>query len=260
LLRIIQQASSIRRHLEVFLWLNGELQNFFPHDILIAAWGDFKNNTLFFDVISAMPGVRTSRIQAAQLTPLMSRLYAGWVGHGGAPYTIAIEDGLVAMPPSSGSAPARALCEMRSAVVHGVKDIRGDNDCLYAALSAASFGHPARMRSTLTLLLPHLDLALRRLDHVRPQGLQGAAAPIKVPQVMPTSPEPISSLGMSLRELEIMTWVREGKTNQEIGQILDISVFTVKNHLQRIFKKLNVYNRAQAVAQMIPGVRKERVQ
>jgi len=77
---------------------------------------------------------------------------------------------------------------------------------------------------------------------------------------MPTSPEPISSLGMSLRELEIMTWVREGKTNQEIGQILDISVFTVKNHLQRIFKKLNVYNRAQAVAQMIPGVRKERVQ
>jgi DNA-binding CsgD family transcriptional regulator len=46
----------------------------------------------------------------------------------------------------------------------------------------------------------------------------------------------------------IMQWVRAGKTNAEIGMILDISAFTVKNHLQRIFKKLNVFNRAQAVA------------
>jgi DNA-binding CsgD family transcriptional regulator len=30
--------------------------------------------------------------------------------------------------------------------------------------------------------------------------------------------------------------------------ILDISSFTVKNHLKRIFKKLAVYNRVQAVA------------
>ena len=40
-----------------------------------------------------------------------------------------------------------------------------------------------------------------------------------------------------------------GKTNSEIGQILDISFFTVKNHAQRIFRKLDVLNRTQAVAQ-----------
>ena len=51
----------------------------------------------------------------------------------------------------------------------------------------------------------------------------------------------------SEREREIMDWVRKGKTNQEIGTILDISAFTVKNHLQRIFKKLGVFNRTQAV-------------
>ena len=44
-----------------------------------------------------------------------------------------------------------------------------------------------------------------------------------------------------------MEWVRMGKTNQEIGMILNISAFTVKNHLQRIFKKLDAMNRAQAV-------------
>ena len=55
---------------------------------------------------------------------------------------------------------------------------------------------------------------------------------------------------MSQREREIMNWVCKGKTNQEIGMILEISAFTVKNHLQRIFKKLDVMNRAQAVSKV----------
>lgn len=50
------------------------------------------------------------------------------------------------------------------------------------------------------------------------------------------------------RQLEIMRWVRLGKTNHEIASIMDISPFTVKNHLQKMFKKMNVHNRAQAVA------------
>jgi DNA-binding CsgD family transcriptional regulator len=54
---------------------------------------------------------------------------------------------------------------------------------------------------------------------------------------------------ISAREAEIMDWVKLGKTNMEIGMILNISSFTVKNHLQRIFKKLDVLNRAQAATQ-----------
>jgi DNA-binding CsgD family transcriptional regulator len=48
--------------------------------------------------------------------------------------------------------------------------------------------------------------------------------------------------------MEILHWVREGKSNQEVGQILGISGLTVKNHLQRIYKALGVSNRTQAVA------------
>jgi DNA-binding CsgD family transcriptional regulator len=47
-----------------------------------------------------------------------------------------------------------------------------------------------------------------------------------------------------------MNWVKMGKTNAEIGSILSISAFTVKNHLQHIFKKLDVYNRMQAVSKI----------
>ncbi len=53
---------------------------------------------------------------------------------------------------------------------------------------------------------------------------------------------------LSSREIEIMKRVQQGKTNAEIAQILDISAFTVKNHLQRVFKKLGVFNRTQAVS------------
>jgi len=56
--------------------------------------------------------------------------------------------------------------------------------------------------------------------------------------------------GLSDREAEVMHWVAAGKTNPEIGQILDISGFTIKKHIQRIFKKLNVTSRAQAVSKI----------
>jgi DNA-binding CsgD family transcriptional regulator len=55
---------------------------------------------------------------------------------------------------------------------------------------------------------------------------------------------------LSDRERQIMTWVAMGKTNPEIGCILSISEFTVKNHMKSIFGKLDVTNRAQAVAKL----------
>jgi DNA-binding CsgD family transcriptional regulator len=58
--------------------------------------------------------------------------------------------------------------------------------------------------------------------------------------------------GLSEREHEILHWVKSGKTNFEIGMILTISPNTVKNHLKRIFQKLDVSCRAQAVAKYSP--------
>lgn len=57
----------------------------------------------------------------------------------------------------------------------------------------------------------------------------------------------VDDFDLSARESEVLAWVAMGKTNPEIGSILGISTFTVKNHVQRILKKLDVTNRAQAV-------------
>ena len=53
---------------------------------------------------------------------------------------------------------------------------------------------------------------------------------------------------ISTRELEVFDLILEGLSNKEISQDLYISEHTVKNHISRIFQKLNVTDRAQAMA------------
>jgi DNA-binding CsgD family transcriptional regulator len=53
---------------------------------------------------------------------------------------------------------------------------------------------------------------------------------------------------LSDREQEVLKWMKEGKTNWEISQILQISERTVKFHIRNIFKKLGASRRSQAVA------------
>jgi pimeloyl-ACP methyl ester carboxylesterase/DNA-binding CsgD family transcriptional regulator len=52
---------------------------------------------------------------------------------------------------------------------------------------------------------------------------------------------------LSPREREILTKIAEGRTNLEIGRELFISEKTVRNHVTRIFEKLGVRSRAQAI-------------
>ncbi|KKK66232.1 hypothetical protein LCGC14_2966160, partial [marine sediment metagenome] len=57
---------------------------------------------------------------------------------------------------------------------------------------------------------------------------------------------PLSTL--TCREKEVFDWIASGKTNVEIGLILGISPFTVKNHVAKILEKLNAPNRSAAMA------------
>ncbi len=52
---------------------------------------------------------------------------------------------------------------------------------------------------------------------------------------------------LSDRELEVLRWVSKGRSNREIGQMLDISGRTVQGHLANVFGKLHVASRTEAV-------------
>lgn len=54
---------------------------------------------------------------------------------------------------------------------------------------------------------------------------------------------------LSEREIEVLRCVADGKSNKEAAEALIISEKTVKAHLRSIFRKLEVGDRAQAVAQ-----------
>lgn len=50
------------------------------------------------------------------------------------------------------------------------------------------------------------------------------------------------------READVLLWIANGKTNREIGLILDMSPRTVNKHLEQVFRKLGVENRTAAAA------------
>ncbi|MDZ8105612.1 MAG: response regulator transcription factor [Nostoc sp. DedQUE12a] len=59
--------------------------------------------------------------------------------------------------------------------------------------------------------------------------------------------ERVGILQLSPRELEVIRLMATGKTNQEIGAVLQISEGTVKYHVNNILSKLGVSDRIQAV-------------
>ena len=50
------------------------------------------------------------------------------------------------------------------------------------------------------------------------------------------------------RELEVITLIANGNSNQQAAQRLVVATSTVKKHLENVYGKLGVHNRTQAVA------------
>lgn len=54
--------------------------------------------------------------------------------------------------------------------------------------------------------------------------------------------------GLTEREAEVLLWISRGKANRQISEILGISPRTVNKHLEQIFEKMGIENRASAAA------------
>ena len=236
---VIQNSFPIQKHVDFFNWLQGSVREVLPHDILVAAWGDFATGDLNFDVCSNIEEISTQKLIDAPgvFSYLMANLHQRWIDNGEKWYRINFFDasGINAQSPTAFT---RKLVGMNSLLVYGVRDTRGKNDCIYVFFDNAREFQV--QDSVLGLLMPHVDAALRRVEYIE---------------------TPVSELdmtyelrqgGLSDREQEILHWITAGKTNYEIGMILTISPNTVKNHLKRIFQKLDVSCRAQAVAKYTP--------
>lgn len=243
-LRIISEGSLINRHYGIYRWLNGEMQKFLPHEILISAWGDFAKRRLKLDVTSGLPGVRTRQLAHCRVDDLIRLAYEQWVDAGRQPVLLETAE---IMPPRACGCPIHAaLRSMRAALVHGVRDDRGGHESLYVAFSRERPGQASRsdsFRFLVDWLITQIDVAFRKV----------AAYPLEGTE--PPEASGVNWLDLSRREGEILDRMCRGETNINIAVALDISPYTVKNHVQRIFRKIGVNNRTQAAAKYNQALR-----
>lgn len=125
---------------------------------------------------------------------------------------------------------AATMADVDALLIHAQLDLAGSRAIAFflGDVPAASFEAASR---ELRVLTPYLYVAAVR-----------SMRALTSPKSRYSTADPLTP-----REIEVLTWVYHGKTNEEIGKILSISVFTVKNHIQRILLKLNATNRVQAV-------------
>jgi transcriptional regulator EpsA len=207
-----------------------------PHDIFVAMVGDFESGNVAIDIVSALPKVRTGNCVQCGMSSVAKELYDRWSRNGYQLLSLAGELGSLLGPEQCPCPVAPMLAGAGTMLAHGLRDSRSGEDALYLLM------HPEpilreRQRRMFAMLLPQIDFACRRVVSL---GDGGDACHPSVSQ----------EYELTAREVQILNWIRVGKTNEETGHILNISAFTVKNHLQRIYRKMNVMNRAQAVAKL----------
>ena len=239
LLDAISKSHSIRKHFDFYQWQQNYVNDFIPHDILIAAWGDFKTGDLHFDISSSILAVRAHQLTngTQEVSPIMTELFNRWERNSDCWYfSEDFSNSKVNLNYSTDDKIISALKEMGTVLVYGFRDKRGENDVLYAFFNSNC--HLKTDTSVLSLLMPHVDAALRRIDCI----------PEKVTKKIVNMPR----LNMiSGRESQVLDLVVQGKTNVEIADSLFISLNTVKNHLKNIFRKMDVSSRAEAVAKYL---------
>lgn len=233
---LLNLDASLRVHAweQFFGWTQGLLQSVVKHDLLVCALRGGDAASFHIDSL-AMPSIDPASIDAIlhQDTTILPQLVRAWEEN--ECHAFMCDAGIE--NPLSGSALARELDRQQAGtvVVHGTHDVLGKPASLFV------FACPPKAVGPIQLFLIELIVPFLHLARLRAQTRQQHAA----------GPLARDAELLSPREKEILRWVHRGKTNIEIGAILDISPFTVKNHVQRTLRKLDVQNRTQAIGKAL---------
>jgi len=76
--------------------------------------------------------------------------------------------------------------------------------------------------------------------------------PFRLPRQEQAPQRPVSpaDLGLTERQMDVLTLIMQGKNNKAICRVLDLSEATVKNHVSAILRALKVSNRTEIVIAM----------
>jgi len=238
IVRAAESALTVRRRYQFFVWTQSYLSRLIPHQLAVCGSYDRTARELVFDVfnsVSLEPALMDALGDARSL--LMQHLQACWLEARGKPAAIATAD--LAYTSLGVVRDSMLAAQFQHLLVHGVSRPQRPQEIESFFIFAAQDGDAlTALAGRLELLIPHIHGAWQRVQAVE-RDVTGAGAP----------QQPAVRIGgVTQREREILSWLREGKSNQQIAEQLGISALTVKNHVQKILRKLGAANRAQAVA------------
>jgi len=230
----IEAAVKVETRPDFFFWVQGVFQGMIAHEALVCGMPDPSAQGLRFEWVGSYP-IGQDRFAEWCRTDggLLHALVGAWEQGGRRALLLGATP--AADAPSAPVLEGLRRLDLGEAVAHGLPGSNGIPTAFFAFFKLPA-GASAREARMLELLLPYLYSAWLRSSF--DQAARGKP-PSGLPEVL------------TAREVEVLNWVEKGKSNGEIAQILKISPLTVKNHMQKILRKLNVQNRAQAVAKGI---------
>jgi len=232
---VLNLDASLRVHARAhfFSWTQGLLQSLIRHELLICTLCLGKPPAFRADGFSmTTPDPSTLSDIYLRDTSVAPALLKAWEERRYQPVVI---DTTVA--PVGSGAFMRELERLGGTqlLVHGVHDADGRALTMFTfACRPGSIG--SRQTYLAQLLAPSLHAAWVRTQLTRTANATEKASGQSV---------------LTVREQDILKWIYLGKSNFEIGAILKISPLTVKNHVQKILRKLNVVNRTQAIGKAL---------
>lgn len=117
-----------------------------------------------------------------------------------------------------------------------------DVEHIFAALAAGATGYLLKRTPR-----PALIAAVREV-HEGGSPMSSSIARKVVQSLQPSRPLPRAAEALSARETEVLDLLARGHLYKEIADQMGISVPTVNTYIRRIYEKLHVHSRAQAVA------------
>ncbi len=243
LVRLLEQAPRVQRRHQFFAWTQSQLQTLLPHKVLVCGTYQRQSRLVVFDLfdsIALTPGTQAALTEGEGA--LLRSVVGEWIERGGR---------ALILPPSalSGAAQSEAtlLCETclgDSLLVHAVaRPYRLTELETLFLFVVASGQREAQHVQNLEMVVPHLHSTWQRVQCLERELLNVPSGKPKLAANAGLAHQLITD-----RERQILVYMREGKSNPQIGEILAISPLTVKNHVQKILRKLGAANRAQAVA------------
>jgi transcriptional regulator EpsA len=257
LARLMERAPAVQRRHQFFVWSQSELQALLPHAVLTCAAWSRARRELEFDLFHAivLPAPVLASLAEAR-GPLLAAVASAWVQGGGRALVLPLAHFTAE---AAGPAAQLALASgAASLLVHGVARPQrpAEIETLFAfANPAVEPGLVHLRRAEVVVPVLHAVwqrvVAGERAFAPRPALAVGAAGLAGLAAASALPPPAAEGARVTERERQILAWVREGKSNHQIGTVLGISPLTVKNHVQKILRKLVAANRAQAVARAI---------